>query len=465
MKKLTKRRGAALVACLAGLGMAPLVAQAADNQPPQGALGRALFGDDFGAVNDVKLGGWLQLGAVIKDKQGQPGGLGNSPIVLARDSGLQLNQLYFYLEKGIRTNIIPRATPIPAPVFTDYSVGFFVDALYGRDGQPLQTFGWDDRWSVNNPGNENPAQAAQDKQHFLVQPQAYVQAYLPWGKGTAVMLGNFMSPIGNEIGFHPQPGPNIFYSHTYSFAAAPIKHTGVLVATNLIKDDNMGMLAGEFGVVNGWSNFRDNNSDKAYLGALRYRTPGMDTWVDYEFITGDAQSDPSNLSADPVSTASKVNIPVTRVFSASGQKKTQHFLTVSHDWDEDWHAQLGLNVGEIKGDGAPGTVDIITGPGFKGAKWHGVEARLQYKLNSQWSVAGRIEKFQDKNGFALFPNTTVAGNYNAVTIGAQWKPMAALLIRPELRHDWQSNHNGVNAFNSGKSDHQTSVNVDLIYQF
>ena len=157
MKKLTKRRGAALVACLATLSMAPLVAQAADNQPPQGALGRSLFGDDFGAVNDVKFGGWLQLGAVIKDKQGQPDGLGNSPIVLARDNGLQLNQLYFYLEKGIRTNIIPRATPIPAPVFTDYSVGFYVDALYGRDGQPLQTFGWDDRWNVNNPGNEKIA--------------------------------------------------------------------------------------------------------------------------------------------------------------------------------------------------------------------------------------------------------------------------------------------------------------------
>ncbi len=223
--------------------------------------------------------------------------------------------------------------------------------------------------------------------------------------------------------------------------------------------------AGEFGIVNGWSNFRDNNSGKAYLGALRYRTPGMDTWVDYEFITGDAQSDPSNLSADPASTASKVNIPVTRVFSSSGQKKTQHFLTVSHDWDEDWHAQLGLNFGEIKGDGAASTVDIITGPGFKGAKWHGVEARLQYKLNTQWSVAGRIEKFTDSNGFALFPNTTVAGDYNAVTIGAQWKPTAALLIRPELRYDWQSNNNGVNAFNGGKTDRQTSVNVDLIYQF
>lgn len=464
-KTLSKVRYFDIAAGLVALAAVSPGAMAADNPSPYGALGRALLGEVFGTNNDMRLGGWLEAGAVLKDKKGQERGLGNSPVVLARDSGLQLNQAYLYLEKGIRTNIIPRATPIPAPVFTDYSVGFHIDAMYGRDGQPMQTFGWDDGAHVNRPGNENPQRAAHDRQNFLIQPQAYVQAYLPWGQGIAVMAGNFMSPIGNEIGFHPQPGPNIFYSHTYSFAAAPIKHTGALLAANLIKDDKAGMLAGEFGVVNGWSNFRDNNNKAAYLGALRYRSPNMDTWVDYEFMTGDAQADPSKAGSNAVETASRFNIPVTRVISSSGQRKTQQFLSASYDWDKTWHAQVGATYGEMKGDGAASTVDIITGPGFRGAKWSGYEARLTYAVNAELSVAGRVEKFKDRDGFALFPNTVVAGDYNAITLGAQWRPCSSVLIRPEIRHDWQSHNNGVKAFNNGLSEKQTAFNVDVLYYF
>lgn len=451
---------AALGVCLLGAMSVP--AFASDNQPADGTLGRLLFGDDFGAASMMRFGGWAQVGAVLKESKGQQAGLGNSPIVLARDRGLQLNQLYLYLEKDIRTNIIPRATPTPAPVFENYSFGFHVDALYGRDGQPLQTFGLDDRWGVNNPGNSNTTKAASDRQNFLIMPQAYVQAYMPWGLGTSVIAGNFMTPIGNEIGFHPQPGPNIFYSHTYSLAAAPIKHTGILAATNLMKSDNFGLLAAEFGVVNGWSNFEDNNNKPAYIGALRYRTPGMDTWVDYEFMTGDSQSTMGRLLVD----ARDANVPVTRVMSPRGQKKTQHFLTLAHDWDEKWHAQIGFNYGKQNGDGAADTIDIISGPGFNGATWKGVEARIKYSVTDQLAIAARVEKFQDRDGFALFPNTVgVKSDYNAVTIGAQYWVNKHLLFRPEIRHDWQSKNNGAKAFNNGLDEKQTSLSADVIFYF
>lgn len=456
------RVGVTLVSC-ALLSTFSMQAMAADNQPADGTLGRLLFGDDFGAVSNITLGGWTQVGAVIKDNKGQKEGLGNSPVVLARDNGLQLNQLYFYLEKGIRTNVIPRATPIPAPVFEDYSFGFHVDFLYGRDGQPLQTFGWDDHWGINSPGNSNPAKAASLKQNFLISPQAYLQAYMPWGLGTSVIIGNFMSPVGNEIGFHPQPGPNIFYSHSYSFEAAPIKHTGILADTNILKSDTYGLAALEFGVVNGWSNFEDNNNKPAYIGALRYRTPGMDTWVDYEIMTGDSQSDPNRLFRD--ATGRDANIPVTRVISPRGQNKTQHFLTIAHDWDEKWHAQVGLNYGRQKGDGAADTILIPTGPGFTGATWKGIEARIKYAFTESLSVAARAEHFQDRDGFALFPNTGVKSDYNAVTVGAQVWMNKHVLFRPEVRHDWQSHNDGVKAFNGGLSDRQTSVNADVIFYY
>src|SRR3569832_2792968 len=249
-------------------GSLPLAAAADEPSSAIGVLGRTLCCENFTKDTGLQLGGWSEAGCVLNKDNGRQVGLGYSPIVLARDSGLQLNQAYLYLEKGINTNVIPRVTPTPAPMSQEYSIGFYVDTLYGRDGQPMQTYGWDDDLNIISPGNDTPSTAATTRQYFLIQPQAYLQAYMPWGLGMSMRAGGGRSPVGYEIGFHPQPGPNIFYSHTYAFAAAPIKHTGVLVAANLMKN-SMGLMSGEFGVVNGWSNFKDNNDALAYIAALR----------------------------------------------------------------------------------------------------------------------------------------------------------------------------------------------------
>jgi hypothetical protein len=76
-----------------------------------------------------------------------------------------------------------------------------------------------------------------------------------------------------------------------------------------------------------------------------------------------------------------------------------------------------------------------------------------------------VETFQDRDGFALFPNTMVKGDFNAVTIGAQWWMHKHVLFRPEIRQDWQSHNNGVKAFNNGLSERQTSLNADVIVYF
>lgn len=270
------------------------------------------------------MGGWAEAGFVYNTDDGRQVGLGNTPVAIARDSGLQLNQLYLFLEKDISTNIIPRVTPTPAPMPQDYSAGFHVSAFYGRDSQVVQTFGLDDELHINKPGNEDPDAATANRQSFLTFPQLYASFYMPWGLGMSAMVGNWMSPIGNDIGFHFMPGPNIFYTRSYAFVSAPIKHTGALLAFNLMKGE-AGLLSGEAGIVQGWSNFEDNNDSPAYLGALRYRSPDMRLWIDYEFITGDSQADSDKLDGisptDP-EFARRVNIPVTRLISPREQNKT-----------------------------------------------------------------------------------------------------------------------------------------------
>ena len=444
----------------------PLTVVAADDAPPQGSFGRAIFGDDFGKSNGLVMGGWLEVGYAVNNHSDPGGkGLANSPVVIARDEGIQLNQVSLYLEKNINTNVITRVTPTPAPMPQGYDWGFKVMALYGRDGQPIQMFGWDSNTAANRPGNQDPANAALFRQEFITYPEFHLNFYMPWWQGMSLMLGNFMSPIGHEIGFAVEPTPNIFYTRTYAFAAAPIDHTGALLALNLVKSQSM-LLSGELGVVRGWSNFKDNNGKPAYLAAIRWRTPDMKQWVDLEVITGDAQADPAKIdNSNAASQADTANIPVTRVISPNSLNKTETHLTWSGDIGMQWKGVVELTYGKMKGDGSAQTVDIITGPGFSGATYSGVEGQLQYKIDAKLAAAGRLELFRDRNGFALFPNTTVAGDFYEATLGLQWRPAKNLLIRPELRYDWQGHNNGANAFAGGTKSNQLLFATDIVLQY
>jgi hypothetical protein len=65
---------------------------------------------------------------------------------------------------------------------------------------------------------------------------------------------------------------------------------------------------------------------------------------------------------------------------------------------------------------------------------HQVNARLNYltwQCNERWSAGGRLEFFDDVNG----QRTGFRGLYVDVTVGINWKPCAALWVRPELRYD------------------------------
>jgi len=462
-----------IVASLAAslVGTLPLAATAADDADPHGALGRALFGDDFGKETGLKLGGWLEVGYAVNNHSDPNGrGLANAPVVIARDEGLQLNQLSLYIKKEINTNVIPRVTPTPAPTPQEYSWGFSAMAYYGRDAQPVQMFGWDSQLAANRPGNQDPQNAGAFRQEFLTYPEFHLDFYMPWWQGMSLMLGNFMSPIGHEIGFAIDPSPNIFYTRTYALAAAPIDHSGGLLAVNLVKNQSM-LLSGELGLVKGWSNYKDNNNNRTYLGALRFRTADMKNWVDYEIITGNEQTDPGKIDTHTQASAGDTaNFPTTRIVSTAGQNRTEQHLTWTSEFAERWKSVIELTYGKQKGD-PTNTTYFITGAPFSGATYSGLEGQLQYKINPKLAAAGRLETFRDRDGFALFPNTAIGpnsavkGDFNEATMGVQWRPQKNLLLRPELRYDWQSNNNGQKAFAGGTKENQLLFAVDLVMQY
>jgi hypothetical protein len=466
------------------LGLAPLLvsgtllaAEAAANppapatqeKPADGSLGRALFGDSFGSTSGLKLGGWVEGGFALNNNVHGSQGIGDSPIVLARDSGFQLNQAYAYFEKTVNTNVIPRVTPTPAPMPQEYGFGWRVDALYGRDGQVFQTYGWDSRWSVNKPGNYDSSRAQEHRQLFLVVPEAYLQVYLPWYKGMEFFLGMFMSPCGHEIGMNPDPTPDFFYSHCYALEAQPVKQSGLLWDANLVNNQAFGLLAVELGITSGWSNLKSNNDNPSYDFALRYRTADMRTWVDLWGITGNGAAN-ANKVGFPQNAGDRwfgdnVNAPTTRVISPRAQNRSEVVLDLYRDFTDRFRAVLEFNYGKMQGDGQPDTVDIVTGPGFSGATWSGILFEAQYKLTHTLSAALRAETFHDPDGFILFPNSAVRGDVNEVTTGLQWQALHSLRIRPEVRYDWETKNDGIGAFAYGAKTKQVTFLMDATYRF
>jgi hypothetical protein len=454
---------------LAADGAANPPAPAAKELPADGSLGRALFGDSFGATSGLKLGGWIEGGYAINNNVHGSQGIGDSPIVLARDSGLQLNQVYAYFEKAVNSNVIPRVTPTPAPMPQEYAFGWKVDALYGRDGQVFQTYGWDSRWSANKPGNYDSTSAQDHRQLFLVVPEAFLQGYLPWYKGMDFLFGMFMSPCGHEIGMNPEPTPDFFYSHSYALESQPVKQSGLLWDANLVNNKAFGLLAVELGITTGWSNLKPDNYNPTYDFALRYRTMDMRTWVDLFAVTGNGAAN-ANKVGFPQNAGDRwfgdsINAPTTRVISPRAQNRSEAVLDIYRDFTDRFRAVIEFNYGKMRGDGQPDTVDIVTGPGFSGATWSGILFEAQYKLTSTLSTALRAETFHDPDGFILFPNSSVKGVINEVTAGLQWQALKSLRVRPEVRYDWETENNGVGAFAYGTQTKQVTFLMDATYRY
>ena len=421
----------------------------------------SLFGDALESATGISAFGFLQIGYSSNNTSTHDqatAGHTNLPIVGAPDEGLQLNALSLALEKPITTNILPRITPTPGPVPWDFSWGFRTELLYGRNALPAQMFGFDSQWAVNaTPAGVAPGST---RQNYVAMPQVFVQAYFPVGLGVAAMFGRFGSGVGHDIAPDWRPGPNVFYSKTYTFVAQPDQVYGGLISANLMRNEN-GFLAGEFGIVKGRQNLNDNNNSNSTIGALRWRSTDMNTWVDYSFMSGDEQNDP---------TVNNIQMPISRIISANGQKREHHSLSVGFKPADAWQANVEYVYGKQSGDGQPGTIDILTfnpaiGNFFTGGEYSGIVAQAVFSASDKLSYGARYENFKDTKGVALFPVTAVPSEFNAVTLGMTYKINKSAILRPEVRYDWQTGNNGINAFGGGTADKQTTLSTDLIIYF
>jgi hypothetical protein len=360
------------------------------------------------------------------------------------DEGFNLNRSDLIWEKPLETNLQPRIGPFPGPTPDAFDWGFEVMLRYGQDA--ALTFGLDDELEINE-GEDN----------LWLLPQWHLTAHLPVWEGVSVMAGSFFTPVGYEIGAPVDP-PTGFYTHSYAFAYQPVKHVGVLASARLPAPKASGMWALELGVVQGWNNLQDNNGDKTLIAGLRWRSEDFRTWVDFENIVGNEQSE------DGITDQTR---PFNAV-SSSGEKLLRNFhsLTVTQRLDE--RRRWALNAIYGHQEGGDVAADKNNPPGFlitEDSAWYGANfnyydrfaPNLQYAVRAEWLR-------DDKGAHALLP----AGDYHGITANLSWWALPTVRIRPEVRYDWYEG-DGLPfggrrpAVFFGEEDRQWVVAIDLTW--
>lgn len=359
---------------------------------------------------DLHLRGWLNAGVTINPDQ--PEDNFNGPVSFSdRVNELQLNQFYLFLERvaGERTE--------------GWSLGGRLDFIFGSDAFYTRSMGdISDHWDS----------------HFLHQriygisfPQAYLDIFAPIGNGLRLKLGEFYTLIGNESVTAPV---NFFYSRSYTMQfGEPFSHTGVLA--NYLLTERIDLTAGAVtgSPFAGWDgSFEHHLENWGFVGGLNYSSSQTGTSL---AITGTHGS-----------------------LSETGARDVNLYSIVAkQELDKYWHLTLQHDYGWMS-----------KAANDSGAEWYGVLGYLTLDLNPRWTVGLRLEWFRDDDGVrvgvpARHPsNTGHAANYYAGTLGANWRPVPWLMIRPSVRYDLSS---GWLAFDNGSSDHQLLISSDIVLNF
>ena len=266
----------------------------------------------------------------------------------------------------------------------DSRFGFRADFMYGIDADDTQAFG--------NPAGTWDFQNGFDHGAYgWAIPQLYGEIAIndTW----SVKAGHFYTLVGYEVVTAPN---NFFYSHAMTmYLSEPFMHTGV-VATGSISDD--------FTVYAGWTlgwdtGFDQLNSGNSWLGGFSY-----------------SMSD--NASLTYISTAGN--------FGWRGDEAYSHSVVLDMNVSDklNWVVQSDL-------------LDV----GGTGENTIGLNQYLLYTVNDCLGLGARIEWYKGDvlTGYAPHGGVVPAtGNYSnyAATFGANIRPHANIVLRPEVRIDW-----------------------------
>jgi hypothetical protein len=288
--------------------------------------------------------------------------------------------------------------------------GYRFDIMYGTDAQKTQAFGnsgapdaegWDNDWDHGVYG--------------WAAPQAYIQ----YAKGDwSWKVGHWYTPMGYEV--VPATG-NFFYSHSLEFFnSEPFTHTGA-IGTYTANDCMTYTLGWALGWDTGFDQYGDGN---IFIGGFS-RKLNDDVTFSYTTCTGNF----GFRSAD------EFGYSHTLLLVANLTKKTTYAI------QSDLVAADGL-----LGDDTVHNFDV------------GVVQYLLHTINDCWKAGGRFEWWQSDQ---LGDDSTA---YFEITGGLNYKPHANLVIRPEIRYDFTSDEDLVEAV-QGRDYNRAIFGIDAVFTF
>jgi len=223
--------------------------------------------------------------------------------------------------------------------------------------------------------------------------QAYISAKPAKAKGLEIDLGKFVTSAGAEV---IEAKDNWNYSRSILFAwAIPYWHFGLRTSMPVTKTETVGVQ-----VVNGWNNMV-HDTGGVTVGLTSGLTKPKYT-LNLNLYTGPADTPGQNAYRNVVD-GTLVLTPNTK-FNAY----------INADW--------GNNNNTMSGQSG------VNGENY----WGGVAFAGHEQLTAATALTGRIEVFNDRQGYA----TGVAQTVKEFTGTYEYKWKLGLLSRAEFRHDW-----------------------------
>lgn len=285
--------------------------------------------------------------------------------------------------------------------------GFLLNAMGGRDADVVNAYGL-------GLGRKDRIDLTQAFGQYATGP-------------LTVIAGKYVTMAGAEV-IKTTANPNFSRSILFGYAI-PFSHTGVR-ATYAV-DDALSLMAG---VNNGWDAFKDTNSAKTlelgmtYVPSKAYSL-GAQAYSGKERVGGLTNTGPEGM---------RNLIDLVGTFNATEQLT----FIVNYDYGTQKNATLAA--------GNTGT-----------AKWSGIAGYANYQINGQWRMSGRVEYFDDKEGY----RTGVAQKWKEATLTVGYLPIKALELRAEIRADSSNVASFVDSSGTGSSKSQRSLGLQAIYSF
>ena len=341
-----------------------------------------------------------------------------------RSNDYRLNQAYFVLENTLAHD-------------DRFDIGYRVDFLVGHDapffvanGMFSSFTGFDPRSGV---GADGPKSFREVNRVGIDLPQVFLEVHVPrllTSGGVDIKAGKFYTLMGREV----YPGADTdFYSRTYeNVYATPFTHTGVMAT--LHATPTLDVLVG---VVRGWDVFKDNNDMVTFHGGFLWNSPDKRYNWTTAWITGPEQPDNDRDYRSLISS----------------------YLTAKLGSTDAWLLSAGGHLG-YESNAAR---DVATGR-RNDATWYGTTVNLFYAVDPRWRLGTRVEWFRDEQGTRTgqLGRPGFAASFFDLTLGATYKPLRSVSIRPELRVDWSPD---ARPYNDQTSRFQFVPAIDVIVRF